>query len=98
MQTILFEDMVKVMERGQVTIPLKLREFFNMQKGLRLWIRVDQNNKITLEPVKEDKKIKLKSFLEKATKDTYVYWNKEDDKNLTMVRKKTMERVKSLQW
>jgi len=98
MQTILFEDMVKVMERGQVTIPLKLREFFNMQKGLRLWIRVDQDNKITLEPVKEDKKIKLKSFLEKATKDTYAYWNKEDDKNLTMVRKKTMERVKSLQW
>jgi len=98
MQTILFEDMVKVMERGQVTIPLKLREFFNMQKGLRLWIRVDQDNKITLEPVQEDKKAKLKSFLEKATKDTYAYWNKEDDKNLTMVRKKTMERVKSLQW
>jgi len=98
MQTILFEDMVKVMERGQVTIPLKLREFFNMQKGLRLWIRVDQDNKITLEPVQEDKKAKLKSFLEKAAKDTHAYWTKEDDKNLTMVRKKTMERVKSLQW
>ncbi|MDO9028424.1 MAG: hypothetical protein Q7U68_06150 [Candidatus Roizmanbacteria bacterium] len=98
MQNIIFEDMVKVMERGQVTIPLKLREIFNLQKGFRLWIRVDQNRKISLEPVKEDKKIKLKKFLEKAIKDKYVYWSKEDDINLTKVRKKTMERLKSLQW
>lgn len=98
MQTILFEDMVKVMERGQVTIPLKLREFFNMQKGLRLWIRVDQDNKITLEPVKEDKKIKLRLFLEKATKDKHVYWTKEDDTSLALVRKKAGERLKTTQW
>jgi AbrB family looped-hinge helix DNA binding protein len=98
MQTLQFEDMVRVMERGQVTIPLKLREFFNMQKGLRLWIRVDKDNKITLEPVQEDKRAKLKSFLEKAAKDTHAYWTKEDDKNLALVNKNTEKRLNAHKW
>lgn len=90
--------MVKVMERGQVTIPLKLREIFNLQKGFRLWIRASQDRKMELEPVKEDKRIKLKKFLGKAVEDKYIYWSKEDDINLTQVRKRTIERLKSLQW
>lgn len=98
MQNVIFEDMVKVMERGQVTIPLKLREIFNLQKGFRLWIRVDQNRKIILEPVKEDRAKKLSEWLKKMAKDTHVYWTREDDKNLAKVRKKTMEKLKSLQW
>ena len=98
MQTIVFEDMVRVMERGQVTIPLKLREFFNMQKGLRLWIRVNQDNTITLEPVKEDKKLKLKLFLEKAVKNNSSYWSKEDDTSLALIRKNTQKRLQTTQW
>lgn len=98
MQNVIFEDIIKVMERGQVTIPLKLREIFNLQKGFRLWIRVNQDRKIVLEPVKEDKAKKLSEWLKKMSKDKHVYWTKEDDKNLTKVRKKTMEKLKSLQW
>lgn len=98
MTNIIFEDIVKIMERGQVTIPFKLREVFNLQKGLRLWVRGISDNKIILEPVKEDRAKKLSEWLEKMAKDKHVYWTKKDDKNLAKVRKKTMERLKSLQW
>lgn len=98
MQNIIFEDVVKIMERGQVTIPFKLREMFNVQKGARLWIRGFQEKKIVLEPIEEDKSKNLKEWIKKMMKDKKVYWTKEDDKNLAKVRKKSIERIKSLQW
>ena len=93
MQNIIFEDMVKVMERGQVTIPLKLREIFNLQKGFRLWIRVDQNRKIELEPVREDKAKKLSEWLKKMTKDKKQYFTDFDEKKLRQIRQKSRNKL-----
>jgi len=93
MQNIIFEDMVKVMERGQVTIPLKLREIFNLQKGFRLWIRVDQNRKIELEPVKEDKAKKLSEWLKKMMKDKKQYFTDFDEKKLRQIREKSRNKL-----
>lgn len=98
MQNVIFEDMVKVMERGQVTIPLKLREIFNLQKGFRLWIRVNHDRKIVLEPVKEDKAKKLSDFLKQMAKDQNIYWTKEDDKRRTKIRRLSTQRLKKLLW
>ncbi|PIP15322.1 hypothetical protein COW98_04320 [Candidatus Roizmanbacteria bacterium CG22_combo_CG10-13_8_21_14_all_35_9] len=93
MQNIIFEDMVKVMERGQITIPLKLREIFNLQKGFRLWIRVDQNRKIELEPVKEDKAKKLSEWLKKMMKDKKQYFTDFDEKKLRQIREKSRNKL-----
>lgn len=93
MQNIIFEDMVKVMERGQITIPLKLREIFNLQKGFRLWIRVDQNRKIEIEPVKEDKAKKLSEWLKKMMKDKKQYFTDFDEKKLRQIREKSRNKL-----
>jgi len=85
--------MVKVMERGQITIPLKLREIFNLQKGFRLWIRVDQNRKIELEPVKEDKAKKLSEWLKKMMKDKKQYFTDFDEKKLRQIREKSRNKL-----
>jgi len=93
MQNIIFEDMVKVMERGQVTIPLKLREIFNLQKGFRLWIRVDQNRKIELEPVRENKAKKLSEWLKKMMKDKKRYFTNFDEKKIRQIREKSRNKL-----
>lgn len=93
MQNILFEDIIKVMERGQVTIPLKLRELFNLQKGYRLWIRVNSDRKIVIEPVKEDKGKALSEWLIKMTKDKKQYFTSFDEKNLKRMREKSKNKL-----
>ncbi|MDP4011798.1 MAG: AbrB/MazE/SpoVT family DNA-binding domain-containing protein [Candidatus Roizmanbacteria bacterium] len=96
MQKIIFEDMVKVMERGQVTIPFKLREIFNLRKGFRLWIRVDQNQNIVLEPIKENKAEELSMWLQKMTNDKKQYFTDFDEKNLRQMREKSRNKLLQL--
>lgn len=93
MQNILFEDIVKVMERGQVTIPLKLRKLFNLQKGYRLWVRVNTDRKIILEPVKEDKGKALSEWLIKMTNDKKQYFTFFDEKKLEQIREKSKNKL-----
>lgn len=88
--------MVKVMERGQVTIPFKLREIFNLRKGLRLWIRVDQNQNIVLEPIKENKAEELSMWLQKMTNDKKQYFTDFDEKNLRQMREKSRNKLLQL--
>jgi len=88
--------MVKVMERGQVTIPFKLREIFNLRKGFRLWIRVDQNQNIVLEPIKENKAEELSMWLQKMTNDKKQYFTDFDEKNLRQMREKSRNKLLQL--
>lgn len=88
--------MVKVMERGQVTIPFKLREIFNLRKGFRLWIRVDQNKNIVLEPIKENKAEELSMWLQKMTNDKKQYFTDFDEKNLRQMREKSRNKLLQL--
>ena len=96
MANVIFEDIVKIMERGQVTIPLKLRELFNFQKGFRLWIRVDQNKKIELEPITEDKGKELNQWLKKMLNDKTQYFVDFDEKKLRQIRKKSKNKLLKL--
>lgn len=98
MQNSNLSDIVTVMDRGQITIPIEIREMFQIKKGMKLWVKIRNQREVILEPAEENKRNKLKKFLEKAIKDKHAYWTKEDDKNLAKVRKKTMERLKLLQW
>lgn len=50
------------------------------------------------EPVEVDKGNGLRQWIKKMAKDRRVYWTKKDDENLARVKKKSMERLKSLQW
>jgi len=96
MANVIFEDIVKIMERGQVTIPLKLRELFNFQKGFRLWIRVNQNKKIELEPITEDKGKELNQWLKKMLNDKTQYFVDFDEKKLRQIRKKSKNKLLKL--
>jgi len=93
MSKIIFQDIVKIMERGQVTIPLKLRELFNFQKGFRLWIRVNQDRKIELEPVVEDREKQLNQWLKKMLNDKTQYFIDFDEKKLRQIRKKSKNKI-----
>jgi len=96
MANVIFEDIVKIMERGQVTIPIKLRELFNFQKGFRLWIRVNQNKKIELEPITEDKGKELNQWLKKMLNDKTQYFVDFDEKKLRQIRKKSKNKLLKL--
>jgi len=96
MANVIFEDIVKIMERGQVTIPIKLRELFNFQKGFRLWIRVNQNKKIELEPITEDKGKELNQWLKKMLNDKTQYFVDFDEKKLRQIRRKSKNKLLKL--
>lgn len=95
LQTV-FDDIVKTMERGQITIPLKMRAHLNIHKGTRMSIKLLQNNRILMETIQQDKRKKFDKFMKKALHDKTIYWTEEDTGNLRKIRKLSNQRLQRL--
>ncbi|MBU4210836.1 hypothetical protein KKC08_02340 [Patescibacteria group bacterium] len=97
MLTAISEEIVKPMERGQVTIPVLIRKKLGITKKTWLWIRLMSDKTVLIEPVK--KSVITTSFLKvlkQFVKDKKVYWRKEDDLGLKKIREKSVEDIKGM--
>ena len=91
-----FSEIVKPMERGQITIPINIRKKLNITPKTWLWIKLVQD-RILIEPVLEKTlPSSLSSYLNKSASDSKVYWTKQDSSVLEKVRKKSSQRLKRL--
>ena len=68
-------ELVTVGEKGQIVIPKKIREEFNIAKGTKMLIKED-NDKIIIKPIKLDEKHILMLLSESSLKKT---WNNRYD-------------------
>lgn len=90
-------EIVRPMERGQITIPVVIRKKLGITPESWLWVRLVDEAKILIEPVeKEISKTSFLSLLSQIVSDSKVYWQKRDDLALRQVRKKSSQRIKRL--
>ena len=86
-------EIVKPMERGQITIPLKIRKKLKITPQSWLWVKLIKD-KILIEPV-EKKSLSgpLADYLLSASADSQIYWSKEDTNILKKISKKSQEKL-----
>ncbi len=90
------QEIVQPMQRGQITIPIKIRKKLNINSNTWLWVRLVKN-KILIEPVKEkEKDTSLSNFLLQDSSDEKIYWTSKDDEALKKVESKTNKRLKKV--
>lgn len=89
-------EICRPMERGQITIPVKIRKKLNITPKTWLWIKLVKN-KILIEPVeKKSSSGLLSDYLLSSTSNFQTYWKSTDTKALEKVRKKSNKRLKKL--
>ncbi|MBU2592902.1 MAG: AbrB/MazE/SpoVT family DNA-binding domain-containing protein [Patescibacteria group bacterium] len=89
-------EIVRPMERGQITIPVAIRKKLKITPKTWLWVRLIKN-KILIEPVEKKSSLgSLSNYLLSSVSDQQTYWRKEDTKALTKIKKKSKERLKKL--
>jgi len=93
METI--REITKPMSRGQITIPIKIRKKLAITNDTWLWVNVNNNNQIVIEPVKPEQG-SIQSYLANATKDTTSYWTDTDAESLNQVTQKSLDQLKQL--
>jgi len=86
---LLYQAKMRALEQG-----ISLKKLFT--EGVKIVVK--RQTSIVKKPGNSKKLTKLQQFLDKMVHDKTVYWDKEDDKRLLLVRKKSQERLKSLQW
>lgn len=92
---ILYEDYVKLMERGQITLPILIRQKLAMSPKDFMRVRLLENNDVVISPVA--KKVSfLAQILEDHKNDKRIYWTREDEKRRLRIRKLSDERLKKL--
>ncbi len=88
-----FSEIVKPMQRGQITIPINIRKKLNITSQTWLWVKLIQD-KILIEPVEKEGSVpSLLSYLNKSSSDSKSYWTKKDSSNLGKVSKKSSQRL-----
>ena len=100
-QTVVLSEVVKPMERGQVTIPIKMRRKLGIDPKTWLWIKMTSGGRIYLEPVVEkdgESDKVLKEVVEKMVSLGEVFWTKEDDEVYKGRKNEGKKRIKSLNW
>jgi AbrB family looped-hinge helix DNA binding protein len=89
----MIKQIVQPMARGQITIPIKIRDKLGIDENSWLWVKL-QKNKIIIEPVEENTGAKTQYFLEDAANNKNVYWSKSDTNKLEKIDEKSKERLK----
>lgn len=90
---ILTTDVVKIMERGQVTLPIKMRNALGLKPGSLLRISATDTNHIILETL-EMPTSPLSSFLKRLAVDMEKYWNPESNDWEINHKKKSSNKIK----
>ncbi|MEK6848338.1 MAG: AbrB/MazE/SpoVT family DNA-binding domain-containing protein [Nanoarchaeota archaeon] len=70
-------ELINLGEKGQIVIPKKLREYFNLKKGNKIIIS-EENGRIIMKPAKIDEKHILMLLSENSLKK--VWDNKYDER------------------
>jgi len=90
-------EIVKPMQRGQITIPINIRKKLKITPQTWLWVKLVNNEKILIEPVeKESLSVSMAEYLLSSLSDSQIYWDKEDTEVLKKVKKRSRERLKKL--
>jgi AbrB family looped-hinge helix DNA binding protein len=91
------KEIVKPMERGQITIPIKIRKKLDINPNSWLWIKLTSKNQVLIEPVKEPKTTNLlANYLKTIKFDKIQYWTKKDSQALKKVKQKSKKRLETL--
>ena len=97
---VVFDQIVKPMERGQVTIPLKIRKALKINSQTWLWVKLLANMQIVIEPVTSDRRstTTLAEFVSQVSDQSQGrgYWTEMDDESVKRVRKSTRGKLKKL--
>ena len=89
-------DIVKPMTRGQVTLPIKIREQLNITPNTWLWVRV-VDNKVVLEPVNQPQnQTDLIQAVQALAKLEQPLWQETDEKVRQKTRRKSIKRLKKV--
>lgn len=88
-------EIVRPMERGQLTIPVAIRKQLGITSQTWLWVKLIGNN-ILIEPVEKATRSSLVKVLNKAAADRKIYWRRQDDLALKKIREKSMARLKEI--
>jgi len=95
MDTIITNEIVKVMERGQITIPVKIRQMLGIHKGSAMRIKVTNTSQVFLQPVQSQQQSQFQSFLKQALNTKKTFWTDEDSKHLKKINAITDEKLQS---
>lgn len=89
------KQIVRPMERGQITIPVAIRERLKITSKTWLWVKLIAGGKIVIEPVeKKATPDLLADYLKSFSSDTKIYWSKKDIENIKKIEKKSFKRLK----
>lgn len=88
-------EITKPMSRGQITIPIKIRKKLAITNDTWLWVNVNNNNQIVIEPVKPEEG-SIHTFLANANNDTTSYWTDTDSELIDQVSQKSLNQIKEL--
>lgn len=92
-----FTEIVKPMERGQITIPINIRKKLKITPKSWLWVKLTDKDKILIEPVSNTpSSINFVNYLTDVISDKKIYWTKQDSLALEKVRKRSWQRLKKL--
>lgn len=88
-------EIVKPMERGQITLPIGIRKKLKITPKTWLWVKLIKD-KILIEPVEQKiSSDSLSVFLEKNIADEKIYWQDKDTLAIKKIEKKSKKRLKS---
>jgi len=91
-----FIDIVRPMARGQVTLPIKIREQLNITPHTWLWVRVT-DNKVVLEPVSPPQnQTNLAQTVQALAKLKKPLWHELDEKARQKTRQESIKRLKNI--
>lgn len=90
------EEMVKLMERGQITLPSSIRKALGLEPKAWLVVRLNPKKEIVLKQVQNSKRESIQKVLKDMANDKTIYWTDEDEKRRQQVRKASTKRVRDL--
>lgn len=90
--TATINQIVKPMERGQITIPANIRKKLKITPQTWLWVKLIEE-KILIEPVEKPVTSSIGDYIHKVASDRKVYWERQDELGLEKVRKKSLQRL-----
>ncbi len=91
---IILEEIVKIMERGQITLPVSIRKELGLSPKTWLSMRLTNDKEVLLKPLKSEKLSSLSNFLKKLSHDHTIYWTIADEQKRLKIRKKSTLRLK----
>ena len=89
---IISTDVVKIMERGQITLPIEMRNILGLEAKSLVVVQLTDTKNLIIQPLQQ-KKASLQDFIEEMSQDKNIYWTEEDEKLRLKNRKNSLQRI-----